>query len=438
MRQGDPILMSHSDPCYDVFPRIARAGRETTITVEPLFDHCRLSDDLDHQVIILPTEGSAGQTRRLDPKPVPFELTDGVLRVRYLFESEQEYALLIVTGEPGNLELVAEFRLYALEEDLFARRPYKGDMHLHSHYSDGRESPAYVAGASRRIGLDFMAVTDHHRYAPSLKAARAFEGVDVDLRIYPGEEVHAPDNPVHIINFGGRFSINELFATAAYRAEVAAVEEALTDLPACVHRYPYASCVWCYDKIREAGGLGLFCHPYWLAGHRYDVPGYLTTLILDRQPYDALELIAGYGRLEIESNTLQVARYHEERAQGRQIPIVGVSDAHGCERGELFGWFYTVVFAPSLDLDDLISSVKDLYSVAVEALPGETARAFGPLRLVKYAQFLLREVLPQHDELCIEEGRLMLGYVAGDEQAAEKLRSLRGRTAALYDHLWDR
>jgi hypothetical protein len=214
------------------------------------------------------------------------------------------------------------------------------------------------------------------------------------------------------------------------------LEATLTDLPPEVDRYPYASCLWCYDQIRQAGGLGLFCHPYWLSRHRYDVPLYLTELILESQPYDALELIGGYHRFEIESNTLQVARYHDERARGKQIPVVGVSDGHGCERDELFGWFYTIAFAPSSDLPDLIESIKDEYSVAVEALPGETARAFGPFRLVKYAQFLLREILPQHDELCVEEGRLMLAHAAGEATASAILGALKGRTSALYDHLW--
>ncbi len=55
---------------------------------------------------------------------------------------------------------------------------------------------------------------------------------------------------------------------------------------------------------------------------------------------------------------------------------------------------------------------------------------------MRYAQFLLREVLPQHDALCLEEGRLMLAHAAGDPQAAAALSALQGRTARLYDHLW--
>ncbi len=222
-----------------------------------------------------------------------------------------------------------------------------------------------------------------------------------------------------------------------YHAEVAEIEKDLPALLPGVERLQYAACLWCYQKIREAGGLGLFCHHYWLSRHRYDIPEAMITQHFEDQPFDALELISGYHPFEIESNVLQVARYHEERARGKKIPIVGVSDAHGCERGELFGWYYTVVFAPSSDLPDLMTSIKDFYSVAIETLPGETMRAFGPFRLVKYAQFLLREIFPLHDELCLEEGRLMLAHLAGDEKARDVLHLYGGRTAALYDLMWE-
>ena len=86
--------------------------------------------------------------------------------------------------------------------------------------------------------------------------------------------------------------------------------------------------------------------------------------------------------------------------RGRQIPIVGASDAHGCERGDLFGWYYTMIFSPSTELSDIVDSVKGLYSVAIEAIPNRPPLAHGPMRLAKYALFLMREVMPAHDALC--------------------------------------
>lgn len=430
----------------DVSPRIVRADRETQVTIRPPFGSGPVGEGAEarracptgaeYKVTICALSGLSRQGCGREPRRLRVRASGGALRLRHTFEAEQEHVVLVeLVDDPG--PLVAEFRLYSLEEDLYTRRPLKGDFHLHTSCSDGRESPAYVAGASRRIGMDLIAITDHRLYQPSLEAIQRFSGLPVDLRIYPGEEVHPPGCPVHIVNFGGRWSVNALFETPRYQAEVRDLEDNLPPLGTGVDRYQYAASLWTWERIREAQGLGIFCHPYWVNNHRYDVPEALTSAILSAQPYDALELIGGYHRFEAESNTLQVARYQEERAQGRTIPIVGASDAHGCERGELFGWYYSVVFARTTELEDIISSVKGLYSVAIEALPGETARAHGPLRLVRYALFLMREVLPQHDALCEEEGQLMLAYLAGDPHAFERLSACKGRVSRLYKRLWE-
>jgi len=423
---------------YDTFPRIVPADKETEITIRPLFDHCKFDSQTRYQLTYYPTEEFAQKSGWPEKNHPKVRLDNGDLRFTQYFEAEQEHVILIHSLTEKEPKLITEFRFYSLQPDLFKRYPYKGDVHIHTYHSDGRESPGYVAAIYRRAGFDFIAIADHGKYAPSIEAQEVFKGLDIDLGIFPGEEVHPPDNPVHMVNCGGKFSVNDIMRNeeSTYRAEVKTIQDKLIDLPPGVDPYQYASCRWCFDKIREAKGLGIFCHPYWFAGHRYTPSGAITSLLLKEQPYDVYELIGGYGRLEPESNPLQVARYHEERAQGRQIAIVGVSDSHGCERTELFNWFYTIAFAASPELDDIISSVKDLYSVAVEALPNELARPFGPFRLVKYALFLIREIMPQHHELCVEEGRLMREYLAGDKSAAQQLKKLKGRTTVLLRHYW--
>ena len=378
-----------------------------------------------------------------------WRLADGTLHLRSQFPAEQEHALVLRGPKDGKTQDLAEYRVYSLAPDLFARRTWKGDLHLHSDRSDGKEPPAVCAALCRRIGLDFMAVTDHRKYGPSLEAIAAFAGLPVDLAICPGEEVHPPQNPVHIINFGGSASVNARFDDrVAYEAAVDAAQRRLGPLPPAVDARHYASTVWCFEQIRAAGGLAIFCHPYWYTGHRYTPAGALTDAILARRPFDAYEVIGGYFMYQRESNALQVARYHDERARGGELPIVGVSDSHGCLRNELFGWYYTLVFAASPALPDLIAAIKAGYSVAVESLPGDYPRAYGPFRLVKYAHFLLRQFYPAHDALCVPEGEAMLAYATATAPPAtaasapaaaaarEALAPLRGRTAALLARAW--
>ncbi len=424
---GNPINI-----VFNITPRIVPAGKPSRIHVQPLFDHVRFSDGQVIQAQLIPVEGVDGQMGWVEPAKQAVEVRNGMLELECAFEKEQEYLLVLETPA----QRAFEFRLYALEEDLYRCLPWKGDFHMHTHRSDGVEAPAYAPGACRQIGLDFMAVTDHGQYQPSLEAIQAFADVNVDLRIFPGEEVHPPNVQVHIVNFGGSFSVNALFQTPRYRQEVEEIAARLEDFPQGVDRSPYAACAWVFEQIRAGGGLGIFCHPYWFSRQRQDVPMALSDLIFERQPYGALELIGGYHRNEAESNALQVARYHAETAKGRHIPVVGVSDSHGFETGELFGWYYTIAFAPTNSLAELVGAIEAGYSVAVEALPGETARAFGSFRLVRYAQFLLREIFPAHDELCREEGRLMLAHAGGDPAAKDLLSRLKGRVAHYYAQVW--
>ena len=366
---------------------------------------------------------------------------NGRMRIRAFFEAEQEHTLIIEAVCGDKKHTVGTFHIYSLDEDLYALRPYKGDFHMHSHRSDGVESPAYMAGASRRAGLHFMGLSDHRAYAASLEAQAAYAGVPVDLGIHPAEEVHTPDNPVHILSFGANAGITEYYREdeTAYREEVTALMESLPPTPPAVNRFHYAACVWATQHIRERGGMSMLCHPYWITGNRHNVEEPMLDYLFETEVFDALELISGFGweslhRMDV--NALQVARYLEERAKGRRIAVCGISDTHGAERSDAFGRYFTVCFAPSPGLSDLITAIKDLRSVAVETPAGNLPRAHGPFRLVKFTRFLLREVFPQHDELCFEEGRLMIQHATGDPAAAERLRLLQGQTARLYDKYW--
>ncbi|MCX8108795.1 MAG: PHP domain-containing protein [Verrucomicrobiae bacterium] len=426
---------------FEVRPRVVPANQTSVVEIVPLHEHVRFNGSSKYELtyapmMFLPLRGGWQPGTKTNVVP-----ENGRIRIKMFFEGEQEHAFVLECTSQGKKPTVGNFRVYSLEEDLYRLRPYKGDFHMHSHYSDGVESPAYVAGACRRAGLDFMALTDHRNYASSIKAIRAFEGVPIDLRIYPGEEVHSPDNPVHIISFGANGSITDLYKNdeSDYRKEVEALMKSLPEMPAGVNKFHYAACKWVVDRIRERNGLAMFCHPYWVTGNRHNIDEALLDHIFATELFDAFELVSGDSVDTIpghDINGLQVARYAEERAKGRRIAICGISDSHGVERSDAFGRYYTVGFAASPELTDLIAAIKDLRSVAVESPGGDFPRAYGPYRLVRYTHFLLRELFPQHDELCMEEGRLMISYAAGDASAAARLAQLKGQTKAFYDRCW--
>jgi len=422
--------MNFRDTAVDFSPRILMVGRPATVRIRPLFDHGRIAEGACVEAVLC--ERGTRHQETLDVR-----CEDGSLSVTFTPDIEQEYVLAVTATREGQSPKREEFPLYAVASDLFGVRPWKGDFHIHSSCSDGRESPAYVPAACRRVGLDFMALTDHRAYQPSLDAVTAYAGVSVDLRMAPGEEVHPPDNPVHIVNFGGSFSVNALFAERErYDHDVARLAAAVTAPLTAEEKQHYASCVWCFDQIRRGGGIGILCHPYWITGDAFNISEALQDAFYETPSFDALEVIGGFYRHQMEANALAVARWQDRRAGGLSIPVVGVSDAHGCERGELFGWYYTIVFARSPEFVDVREAIRAGQCVAVEAVSGEFPRLYGPFRLVQFAYFLMREVFPLHDELCQEEGRLMRSHAAGDASAADALGALSGRVEALYRRLW--
>jgi hypothetical protein len=378
------MIEHDSESRFRLSPSIVPANSESVLRVSPTGTGDPFLEDSSLDISLKAMEHREVSAAFDAPARVRWRRVGESIEIRAFFAAEQEYTIRLHTGS-GTEAQTQVLHLYAFGGDLLHLRPWKGDMHMHSNRSDGRDSPADVAAACRRIGLDFMAVTDHRLYEPSLEAIRAFETAPIDLSIFPGEEIHPPGNPIHIINFGGRESVNALFETSSYRDEV---DRLVTSMRR--------------DELRPG------VDPYFHAS------------------FDAFELIGGYHIDETESNHLQVLRYMEERASGNEFPVVGVSDAHGCRTGELSGWYYSIVFSETTERTDLHEAIRNRRSVAVEHLPGTAPRAYSPIRFAQYSQFLLREVLPDHDRICIPEGEAMAHFLTGKPGAHEQLASLRG------------
>jgi len=432
-------------PCVT---RAAESPREivfhaTEVYAQKLFDSVG-------RVRVFPVDGTSIKWRKWSEwrkwlegiEPAKFRrMANGDFSVTVATPVEGEYAICFDAPDAsGNLAELAAFSIYALADDLYRLTPYKGDFHMHSVASDGVHSPEHVAAVCRKTGFDFMALTDHRLYAPSLVAQKAMAELGCDMLVTPGEEVHLADNGVHIINFGGKSSINQLAADDE-SAYFAAVEEYKKSVPTGydeVTRFQVAASEWAFDRIRECGGIAMFCHPYWRPRHHNYVGEDTIDLLLERQRFDVLEVIGGFESFEYEGNLLSVARWREETAKGRTIPVAGVSDSHDCD-ATLTGWYYTIVFAEELSFEAIAEAIRADRSVAVHCPPGNFPLAVGPFRLVKFAYFLLREVYPAHDELCRVEGEIMLRHFAGEESdARERLARRRGEVAAFLARTWGR
>lgn len=441
---------------YDIYPKVFPVGKEIEITVKPLGDHAKFENPENLILYVLEIEN--GSIRdfpyRKNNKTVDFSVdADGTIKFKNTFETEQQYFIRFCEKETD--KKLVQLCVYAVADDLCGRYPLIGDLHMHTCRSDGKQSPAIVSANYRKHGYDFFAITDHERYYPSLEAINAYKDVPIEFNIVVGEEVHMPkEGPdficdPHIVNFGGKYSINALVDESDHVVEVGAAKELRTfegaecpdvmtvkefqkevmelaetlDIPEDIEKFTYACMVWIFNHIKKAGGLGIFCHPYWISNVNH-VPENLIEYLMETQPFDAFEVLGGENYYE--HNGFQTHKYYDDRAKGRKYPIVGSTDSHSSINNVNAYVASTMVFSPANEREAIISSIKDFYSVAIDGISKEF-RLVGDLRLSKYACFLLKEFFPLHDDLCYEEGRAMKDYVCGVEGAKETLEFISGR-----------
>jgi predicted metal-dependent phosphoesterase TrpH len=170
----------------------------------------------------------------------------------------------------------------------------RADLHSHTHYSDGSDSPAALVAEARRRRLDVLAVTDHDTLDGALRAVEiAFRPGGAGLEVVVGEEVTSRDG--HILG---------LFLTRPVAPGRGAAETV-----ADIHRQ---------------GGIAIAAHPFWHAdghsGRRRQGVGQL----IGEVPFDAVEIRNGGVTLSM------VQANHRAAAEATALGLIGVggSDAH--------------------------------------------------------------------------------------------------------------
>ena len=336
---------------------------------------------------------------------------DGVYSYEYAFFDEQKYDVKIMIGE----ELLIWTYAYSVRSDLAIKKAFKGDTHLHSNRSDGEGSPYEVACQYRAAGYDFIAITDHHLFAPSLEGKAAVEKWTDAFRVFRGEEVHNLSmGYFHIINFDGDSSVNEVIENdyAYVEKEVRRIlaEDKIPDTVA--DKTDYAFRVFVAREIQKRNGVAILAHPYWDVYGEYHMPVATTEALLKEGVFDAWELLADDDR-DGNGDNLQVALWNDLLAQGYTSSVLGASDSHSCTRDDsLFNHQFSMVFAENFD--GVKSAIKAGDCVAVLSFNDENFWVFGAYRYVKYARFLLKEYFPRYKVLTKKHAAAML---AGDGKA---------------------
>ena len=323
---------------------------------------------------------------------------DGLWCADLDFAEEQRYAVKFRVGE----EISWTYYLYAVDPDLAALRPYKGDTHLHTCRSDGKGEPFEVACNYRAAGYDFIAVTDHGRYYPSDELQVEMRGLTDCFHVMHGEEVHPKGGSYfHIVSLNANRHVSAVFEEnpdyVKTEIERLVAEKDFSALPD-----PYAAAyrIFIAEEIRRAGGFAVLAHPFWEMDQEYNYQPDECRYHIRNSHFDALELFGGNDGTGNGNNLLELV-YHDLRAEGCRIPIVGSSDAHttvDCGDYDHFGKQFSLIFATGYD--DLLTAVAEGRSVAVRRESDKHFRCVGDFRYAKYARFIMAEYYPAYTALC--------------------------------------
>lgn len=171
----------------------------------------------------------------------------------------------------------------------------RADLHAHTHYSDGSDSPAALVAEARRRRLDVLAITDHDSLDGALRAREIVSrlAAPAGLEVVVGEEVSSQDG--HIL---GLFLTNRVAPGRTAARTVA--------------------------DIHEQGGIAIAAHPYWRAD------GYTGRC---RQGVGALIGEVAFDAVEVRNGGITPAMAQANRravAAVAALELVGVggSDAH--------------------------------------------------------------------------------------------------------------
>ena len=404
----------------EMYPRVFKSGLKQTLYI-------KLSEDIrtdSLEIKLQPMEKYSiphTPALRIDENGrypfVPMTACgDGVYSFEYDFLGEQQYTVRVASAG----EVIYTSCVYALDEDLAALQAFKGDLHLHSCRSDGVGTPFEVACDYRAAGYDFIALTDHHKFAPSQEAQAAVKEKTDAFYVFRGEEVHNKSmGMIHIINFNGESSVNDIIETddEYVNAEIDRIMaerdlSALSD-PRCV-----AYRIFIAEHIRKANGLAILAHPFWPYGE-YHMQTEETVYHLKNGDFDAFEVLAGCDEVG-HGNNLQEMLYFDLVAEGYRTPVVGSSDAHFRAADGPFTLVhkqFTLVFAK--DFDEIPDAIRDFRSVAVERQSEKKFHVIGSFRYVKYARYLMQYFYPTYATLCAAHASAMASGTPDEIKSAE-------------------
>ncbi len=246
------------------------------------------------------------------------------------------------------------------------RRLYKGDLHVHTLASDGVFTVEELMERARKLGLDFIAITDHNQMVSSDSFPQAR-----DISVIPGIEY------THYLGHSNFLGVEKPYDDPFIANTL---EEVRTR----------------FNSAHERGALIGINHPF--------QEGCEFKFDLNKIPFHYLEVWNGPMR---ESNLKAIGLWQQLLTAGKKIPICGGSDFHRDDIPFIFmGGPTTWVYAMSPSRKDVLAAIRAGHAFISYA-------PHGPLVEMTAGEAILGDSVDwtKEKELCIEADHLLKGDV---------------------------
>ncbi|WP_434636468.1 PHP domain-containing protein [Sulfurimonas sp. NW7] len=323
--------------------------------------------------------------------------------------------------------------LYCVDKEMIQLRPFKGDLHMHSVYSDGKTTPFAMALASLQAGMDFVSITDHDSYEGSLEAIEKVQQNNIDILVLPGEEVSVggkKDMSIaqgngHILSVNADKSIQkQREKSEIYEKELQDIVKRLQkeEIDTKIDLFHYAKNIWVIEKIKEAQGVSILAHPNWVyRDGKYHLHQAFYKEMLKSSHLDGVEV---FGEEKIkEYNNMTHLTALQIRNKHKYLAPFANSDAHDSDHevGERF----SIVFAKERSAENITHAIKKGLSCAVYKRENNEHQFIGKDELAQYVYFLIKEYYPKHNSLKSRLAKLYMDQLINGTSFQKKIDAVQ-------------
>jgi len=331
--------------------------------------------------------------------------------------NEEKTFDLEIEGEktgPGKLlvykggEIIGFKKIYITTEEIASLIPIFGDFHMHTTYSDGRNTPLEMFIQCKRVGLDVICISDHGNILGSLAAKKLTESSGAHMVVIVGEENGCDFPNTHILSY----NIPENFK---YKVKNYAPKEIRNDIEKVM-------------KWAKSQGMVLVqAHPVSELHKGTPEEKLKTTLyLLQNNLIDGFEIITTG---ELGENVFKKIKYTTQfyenlKKKGMLYPITASTDSH---EKKFLGKAKTLLFVKSFTVEGVLEAIKTGKTVGMFIPSPNEISIYGPDELVGIAKIYIEDFMPYHDEIAKDEAHLLWMYFGGHPEKKKEIKKLHKR-----------